>query len=162
MDSLFAGFDDGIGFQVRDVQRQDHSFRLRGISERVLLMGGTVEIASERGRGQRDGANSAYGRSAMPGLAALAGVADERRKRDLRRQARDGNVRVPGTGFCRSLGYSGFRLGSGSRREVCAANNRSPLGRPGATDEIQPGRDDDPPINDDPPNCGDQPEDDKR
>ncbi|MCC6265578.1 MAG: GAF domain-containing sensor histidine kinase [Bryobacterales bacterium] len=67
--------DDGIGFRVREVQRQDHSFGLRGISERVLLMGGTVEIASEPGSGASVMARMPLTEDpAMPGLAALATV----------------------------------------------------------------------------------------
>lgn len=67
--------DDGVGFRVRDVQRQDRSFGLRGISERVLLMGGTAEIASKPGEGTSVMARMPLAEDpAMPGLAALATV----------------------------------------------------------------------------------------
>ena len=67
--------DDGVGFRVREVQRQDHSFGLRGISERVLLMGGTVDIASEPGEGASVTARMPLTEDpAMPGLVALATV----------------------------------------------------------------------------------------
>lgn len=67
--------DDGVGFRVREVQRQDHSFGLRGISERVLLMGGTVDIASEPGEGSSVTARMPLTEDpAMPGLEALAAI----------------------------------------------------------------------------------------
>jgi PAS domain S-box-containing protein len=42
--------DDGIGID-RAAQAKPRAFGLRGISERVLLLGGTLEIASEPGNG---------------------------------------------------------------------------------------------------------------
>lgn len=67
--------DDGVGFLLHEVQRQDNSFGLRGISERVLLMGGTVEIFSEPGRGATVTARLPLTKDpAMPGLSALASV----------------------------------------------------------------------------------------
>jgi signal transduction histidine kinase len=67
--------DNGVGFRVREVQQQDHSFGLRGISERVLLMGGTVVIASEPGEGATVTARMPLMEDpAMPGLVALAAV----------------------------------------------------------------------------------------
>ncbi|MCZ2155653.1 MAG: GAF domain-containing sensor histidine kinase [Bryobacterales bacterium] len=68
--------DDGVGFRVRDVQRQSHSFGLKGISERVLLLGGEVEIASEPGEGARVTARIPLNETrSMPGLKSLAKLA---------------------------------------------------------------------------------------
>jgi len=43
--------DDGKGFDVRNTKRK--GFGLKGIEERVKLMGGSFEIESERGRGTK-------------------------------------------------------------------------------------------------------------
>ncbi|MCC6263338.1 MAG: GAF domain-containing sensor histidine kinase, partial [Bryobacterales bacterium] len=91
--------DDGVGFRVRDVQRQDRSFGLRGISERVLLMGGTAEIASRPGEGTSVMARMPLTEDpAMPGLAALATVT----RRAERAEASAGS---PG-GVARGSGYA--------------------------------------------------------
>ncbi|MDQ8205679.1 sensor histidine kinase [Pelagicoccus sp. SDUM812003] len=46
--------DDGIGFDVASVSPEtNHSFGLVGIRERIELLGGDVEIRSEKGRGTR-------------------------------------------------------------------------------------------------------------
>lgn len=88
--------DDGVGFRVRDVQRQDHSFGLRGISERVLLMGGTVEIASEPGEGASVTARMPLTEDpAMPGLVALATVT--RRAESLETPPHGGGAAAPAT-----------------------------------------------------------------
>lgn len=111
--------DDGIGFRVRDVQRQDHSFGLRGISERVLLMGGTVEIASEPGAGASVMARIPLTEDpAMPGLAALAGVTRRAEKEGISagRPGTETSVSpVPGFGGHSVTAVSGWDLVRGGK-----------------------------------------------
>lgn len=43
--------DNGVGFVLSDVQQYENSLGLRGISERIFLMGGTIEIDTAPGNG---------------------------------------------------------------------------------------------------------------
>jgi signal transduction histidine kinase len=43
--------DNGVGFDLASVQKHEHSFGLRGIGERLFLMGGNIEIVTAPGKG---------------------------------------------------------------------------------------------------------------
>ncbi len=45
--------DDGVGFQVSEALAKQNSFGLAGMRERVTLLGGNFEVASERGSGRK-------------------------------------------------------------------------------------------------------------
>ncbi len=65
--------DNGVGFEPKAVQEFEHSFGLRGISERIFLMGGTIEIVSAPGKGTSVTANLPLTAEATSvGLGALA------------------------------------------------------------------------------------------
>lgn len=116
--------DDGVGFRLREVQKQDHSFGLRGISERVLLMGGTVEIASEPGAGTTVTARMPLTEDpAMPGLAALASVT--RRGADTREA---GSGREGGSGRDVPAGYEVAPVQSLFGWGIVTADTQQPAG----------------------------------
>jgi signal transduction histidine kinase len=65
--------DNGVGFELQEVQQFEHSFGLRGISERIFLMGGTIDIVSAPGAGTVVTANlPLVSEGATVGLGALA------------------------------------------------------------------------------------------
>lgn len=67
--------DNGVGFELNAVQDYEHSFGLRGISERIFLMGGTIEIISSPGSGTSITAHlPLHGDGTISGLGALAHV----------------------------------------------------------------------------------------
>ncbi len=126
--------DDGVGFRVRDVQRQSHSFGLKGISERVLLLGGEVEIASEPGEGAHITARIPLSEThSMPGLKGLARLARGSGRREEVPAART----VAGAGRAGEAGYtvtslSGWDLVGGAAPEPAAEKEPAhPRGRRG-------------------------------
>ncbi|MCW5963055.1 MAG: GAF domain-containing sensor histidine kinase [Bryobacterales bacterium] len=67
--------DNGVGFELGAVQDYEQSFGLRGISERIFLMGGTIDIATAPGSGTTVTANlPLHADGATPGLSIPAGL----------------------------------------------------------------------------------------
>lgn len=67
--------DNGVGFELGAVKGYEQSFGLRGISERIFLLGGTIDIVAAPGRGTTVTANlPLHGESTGSGLGATAGL----------------------------------------------------------------------------------------